>query len=177
MRLRRDELGLTQKQIVTRLARCGLHTTNRALSSLEHGAGIDVAFTARAVVAAQVFVSSPFYIRAVRVGFQGMDSTIEEAAAVDGATGLRAFLHILILVCILGGLYWLNQFLHIDEAIKAPSYAFWLRYCERQGLSGDGLNRLRDTLGGHLGDSSRPVLRPGNAEGRRARLSRAPLSG
>lgn len=43
LRLRRDELGLTQKQIVTRLARCGLHTTNRALSSLEHGAGIDVA--------------------------------------------------------------------------------------------------------------------------------------
>jgi transcriptional regulator with XRE-family HTH domain len=43
LRDRRDELGLTQKQIVTRLARCGLQTTNRALSSLEHGAGLDVA--------------------------------------------------------------------------------------------------------------------------------------
>src|SRR6185437_13407646 len=40
---RRDDLGLTQKQIVTRLARCGLLTTNRALSSLEHGSGLDVA--------------------------------------------------------------------------------------------------------------------------------------
>lgn len=55
------------------------------------GAGIDVAFTARAVVAAQVFVSSPFYIRAVRVGFQGVDGTLEEAAAMDGAGGLRTF--------------------------------------------------------------------------------------
>ena len=43
LRRRRDDLGLTQKQIVTRLARCGLQTTNRALSSLEHGSGLDVA--------------------------------------------------------------------------------------------------------------------------------------
>ncbi|MEO6503467.1 MAG: helix-turn-helix transcriptional regulator [Jatrophihabitantaceae bacterium] len=43
LRQRRDDLGLTQKQIVTRLARCGLLTTNRTLSSLEHGAGLDVA--------------------------------------------------------------------------------------------------------------------------------------
>src|SRR6478672_11464878 len=43
LRQRRDDLGLTQKQIVTRLARCGLQTTNRALSSLEHGTGLDVA--------------------------------------------------------------------------------------------------------------------------------------
>ncbi len=43
LRRRRDDLGLTQKQIVTRLARCGLPTTNRALSSLEHGSGLDVA--------------------------------------------------------------------------------------------------------------------------------------
>ena len=43
LRQRRDDLGLTQKQIVTRLARCGLLTTNRALSSLEHGSGLDVA--------------------------------------------------------------------------------------------------------------------------------------
>jgi transcriptional regulator with XRE-family HTH domain len=43
LRQRRDDLGLTQKQIVTRLAKCGLQTTNRALSSLEHGSGLDVA--------------------------------------------------------------------------------------------------------------------------------------
>jgi transcriptional regulator with XRE-family HTH domain len=43
LRERRGELGLTQKQVVTRLGRCGVRTTNRALSTLEHGAGIDVA--------------------------------------------------------------------------------------------------------------------------------------
>lgn len=43
LRHRRDELGLTQKQIVSRLGRLGVVTTNRALSSLEHGAGLDIA--------------------------------------------------------------------------------------------------------------------------------------
>jgi transcriptional regulator with XRE-family HTH domain len=51
LRERRCELGLTQKQVVTRLARCGLRTTNRALSSLEHGAGIEVAKLAALAVA------------------------------------------------------------------------------------------------------------------------------
>jgi transcriptional regulator with XRE-family HTH domain len=43
LRERRCELGLTQKQVVTRLGRVGVHTTNRALSSLEHGTGVDAA--------------------------------------------------------------------------------------------------------------------------------------
>jgi transcriptional regulator with XRE-family HTH domain len=43
LRERRRQLGLTQKQVVTRLAKLGVLTTNKALSSLEHGTGIDVA--------------------------------------------------------------------------------------------------------------------------------------
>jgi transcriptional regulator with XRE-family HTH domain len=43
LRQRRSDLGLTQHQVVARLAEHGLQTTNRALSSLEHGAGLDVA--------------------------------------------------------------------------------------------------------------------------------------
>jgi transcriptional regulator with XRE-family HTH domain len=43
LRERRCELGLTQKQVVTRLSRVGVQTTNRALSSLEHGTGVDAA--------------------------------------------------------------------------------------------------------------------------------------
>jgi transcriptional regulator with XRE-family HTH domain len=43
LRMRRCELGLTQKQVVTRLGRVGVLTSNRALSSLEHGTGLDVA--------------------------------------------------------------------------------------------------------------------------------------
>lgn len=43
LRDRRRSLGLTQQQVVRRLADVGLTTTNKALSSLEHGAGIDAA--------------------------------------------------------------------------------------------------------------------------------------
>jgi transcriptional regulator with XRE-family HTH domain len=43
LRERRRGLGLTQKQVVARLSGVGVHTTNRALSSLEHGTGVDAA--------------------------------------------------------------------------------------------------------------------------------------
>lgn len=43
LRERRRALGLTQKEVVARLRRLGVSTTNKALSSLEHGAGLDVA--------------------------------------------------------------------------------------------------------------------------------------
>lgn len=42
LRARRRELDLTQKEVVVRLRRLGVDTTNKALSSLEHGAGLDV---------------------------------------------------------------------------------------------------------------------------------------
>jgi transcriptional regulator with XRE-family HTH domain len=42
LRARRVQLGLTQKQVVSRLARRGIRTTNKTLSSFEHGAGVDV---------------------------------------------------------------------------------------------------------------------------------------
>jgi hypothetical protein len=42
LRIRRRDLGLTQKEVVARLRRIGVRTTNKAVSSLEHGAGLDV---------------------------------------------------------------------------------------------------------------------------------------
>ena len=42
LRIRRRMLGLTQKEVVARLRRLGVATTNKSLSSLEHGAGLDV---------------------------------------------------------------------------------------------------------------------------------------
>ena len=42
LRERRRTLGLTQKEVVARLRRMGVTTTNKALSALEHGAGLDV---------------------------------------------------------------------------------------------------------------------------------------
>lgn len=48
-------------------------------------AGVQLAFTTAAVIMAQTFVSAPFFVRAARAGFQGIDRDLEDAARVDGA--------------------------------------------------------------------------------------------
>ena len=56
--------------------------------------GITVAFTPVAVVLAQCFVAVPFYVRAARTGFAGVDRDLEGAARVDGASALDVFRHV-----------------------------------------------------------------------------------
>jgi molybdate transport system permease protein len=56
--------------------------------------GIDIAFTTLAVVLAQVFVSSPFYIRQARISFQSVDSEFEDTARTMGSSRLNTFLRI-----------------------------------------------------------------------------------
>ncbi len=53
--------------------------------------GLSVAFTPAAVVIAQVFVASPYFVRAARAGFASVSADLVDAAALDGATR-RAFL-------------------------------------------------------------------------------------
>lgn len=48
-------------------------------------AGVSIAFSTIAVVIAQMFVAAPFFVRAARTGFLGVERELEEAAAVDGA--------------------------------------------------------------------------------------------
>jgi molybdate transport system permease protein len=48
--------------------------------------GIELPFTTVAVVIAQMFVSAPYFIRAARAGFLGVDRHYEDAARVDGAS-------------------------------------------------------------------------------------------
>jgi len=48
--------------------------------------GIEIQFTVVAVIIAQMFVSAPFFIRAARAGFLGVDRDFEDAARVDGAS-------------------------------------------------------------------------------------------
>jgi molybdate transport system permease protein len=55
------------------------------------GFGITVGFTTAAVVLAQVFVAAPFYVRAARVGFQGVDRELEEMASTLGASAWTTF--------------------------------------------------------------------------------------
>jgi molybdate transport system permease protein len=47
--------------------------------------GISLPFTTAAVIVAQIFVSAPFFIRAARAGFIGVERDFEDAGRVDGA--------------------------------------------------------------------------------------------
>ncbi|MYC96934.1 MAG: molybdate ABC transporter permease subunit [Caldilineaceae bacterium SB0661_bin_32] len=53
--------------------------------------GIEVAFTSLAVILAQLFVASPYYIRAAIGGLSRSAVELEEAAALDGADGRQIF--------------------------------------------------------------------------------------
>jgi molybdate transport system permease protein len=50
-------------------------------------AGIDIAFTTAAVVIAQVFVASPYFVRAARAGFASVGTDLRDSALMDGAAG------------------------------------------------------------------------------------------
>jgi molybdate transport system permease protein len=56
--------------------------------------GIQIAFTTLAVVFAQVFVASPFYIRQARASFASVERVYEDAARTLGAGRLRVFFRI-----------------------------------------------------------------------------------
>ena len=53
--------------------------------------GVQIPFTSLAVVLAQVFVAGPFYVRSAVVALTEVRAEIEEAAAIDGATGRQIF--------------------------------------------------------------------------------------
>ena len=53
--------------------------------------GVQVAFTTVAVVMAQLFIASPFFVKAARAGFEGVDGRLEAAARTLGAGPWRTF--------------------------------------------------------------------------------------
>jgi molybdate transport system permease protein len=57
-------------------------------------AGISVVFTPLAVVLAQLFVASPFYVKSAAAGFAEIDRELEQAAALDGATTFGTFRYV-----------------------------------------------------------------------------------
>ncbi len=58
--------------------------------------GIQLSFTTAAVVMAELFVATHFYVRQATVGFGGIDRDVEEAAMVDGAGRATVFAKITI---------------------------------------------------------------------------------
>ncbi len=57
---------------------------------------ITITFTLAAVVLAQLFVSSPFYIRAAQSSFESLPREYEDAAAVDGAGQWTTFWRVIL---------------------------------------------------------------------------------
>jgi molybdate transport system permease protein len=53
--------------------------------------GVSIPFTTLAVVLAQVFIASPFYVKSARAGFAAVDERLEAAARTLGASPGRAF--------------------------------------------------------------------------------------
>jgi molybdate transport system permease protein len=69
--------------------------------------GITLPFTPAAVVLAQCFVAAPFYIKAAKAGFLGVDKDLEEAAATFGSSGWHTFTRVtlpLAFPSVLGGI-------------------------------------------------------------------------
>src|SRR5512137_1717766 len=67
-----------------------------------NGFGISIAFTTLAVIIAQVFVSSPFYIRQARTSFEDVDLAFENAARTLGASRVYTFFHVILPVALNG---------------------------------------------------------------------------
>jgi len=66
--------------------------------------GIEIPFTPAAVVLAQLFVSSPFYVKTLAVAVASVDRDLEQAAAIDGATGWQVFRKVTLPLSIRGAL-------------------------------------------------------------------------
>ena len=64
--------------------------------------GISIAFTTLAVIMAQVFVSSPFYIRQARTSFEDVDIAFENAARTLGASRIYTFRYVILPIAING---------------------------------------------------------------------------
>jgi molybdate transport system permease protein len=64
--------------------------------------GISIAFTTLAVIIAQVFVSSPFYIRQARTSFEDVDLTYENAARTLGASRVYTFFRVIMPIAMNG---------------------------------------------------------------------------
>lgn len=85
------ELPIVLPPVVAGLALLMTTGRNGLLGPALDRLGIQVPFTALAVVIAQTFVAAPFYIRSAQIGFQNVPREIEDAARVDGASGFMLF--------------------------------------------------------------------------------------
>lgn len=72
------------------------------LGPLLDDVGLSLAFTTAAVVLAQTFVASPFYVKAAQSALRSVPNELEEAAATDGASAWSRFRWVLLPVALPG---------------------------------------------------------------------------
>lgn len=68
--------------------------------------GIEIPFTTLAVILAQAFVATPFYVKAAKAGFESIDRDLEHVASTLGVSRLQTFWSVtvpLALPALLGG--------------------------------------------------------------------------
>jgi molybdate transport system permease protein len=58
--------------------------------------GVNIPFTAVAVVMAQTFIASPLYVKAAAIGFSSIDPELKQAAALDGASRWQIFRYVVL---------------------------------------------------------------------------------
>ena len=64
--------------------------------------GVNIAFTTAAVILAQLFVSSPFYIRQATTSFEDVDPEYERAAHTLGASSAETFFRVTVPIALNG---------------------------------------------------------------------------
>ncbi|HEX9117446.1 MAG TPA: ABC transporter permease [Anaerolineae bacterium] len=60
------------------------------------GLGIQVAFTSTAVIIAQIFVASPYFIKSAALGLAAIGPELEQAAQLDGANPRQIFQYVML---------------------------------------------------------------------------------
>ncbi|MEN8242826.1 MAG: ABC transporter permease [Chloroflexota bacterium] len=90
------ELPIVMPPVVAGLALLSAFGRSGLLGAAFSFLGIQLPFTPAAVVIAQVFVSSPFYIRAAQSSFNSLPPELEEAARIDGASAGVTFRQIML---------------------------------------------------------------------------------
>ena len=85
------ELPIVLPPVVAGVAMLMAFGRNGLLGPLLGSLGVTLPFTTAAVVFAQVFVAAPFYIRAARIGFAGVDPTYEEVSQTLGVSPWATF--------------------------------------------------------------------------------------
>ena len=88
------ELPLVLPPVVAGVAMLMAFGRNGLIGSGLESIGLHISSTTTAVVFAQIFVASPFFVRSVKLGFQSVANDYEDVAQTLGVSPLRTFFRI-----------------------------------------------------------------------------------